>query len=77
MQILDGDQTAGFSHLGRQFVEQVSAQASNAIMQATELAPGLLPVLSAFGASSQFFVQAAQLLQEMAQRSLVLVPPPI
>ncbi len=46
-------------------------------MQATQFALGFLPVLPTLATSSQFFVQAAQLFQQMAQRSLVFVPPPI
>ena len=77
MQILHRDQPAGLGYLGRQFVQQISTQTGNPIVQPGELAFRFLPVLAPLAPASQFFVQAAQLLQEMAQRSLVLVPPAI
>ena len=38
MQILHRDQPAGLGHLGRQFVQQISTQTGNPIVQPGELA---------------------------------------
>ena len=77
MQVFHPNEASGLCDLGGQFVQEILAQASNAIVQPAQLAFGLLPVFAAYCASGQFLIESAQLLQKMAQRSLVLKPPSI
>jgi hypothetical protein len=62
MEVFDCHDPTGFCDLGGQFVQPIQSHARNLVMRPAQLVFRLEPVFPALCASSQFFVESAQLL---------------